>query len=132
MGSGQWAVGSIVTTVVSYRDLKIWQAGMDLAVATYGATKGFPHSETYGLTSQLRRSAASIAANIAEGYGRESTGSYIQFLKTARGSLKEYETHVILSERIGLLARDVAAALLDDCVVFGKMLNALIRALERK
>ena len=88
----------------SYRDLKVWQLAMDLAEESYRISQTMPITETYGLTSQIRRSAASIPANIAEGYGRESTGSYVHFLKTARGSLRELETHVLLAQRIGMKA----------------------------
>ena len=61
--------------ISSYRDLIVWQQAMDLAVATYEATRQWPKDELYGLTAQVRRAAASVAANIAEGYGRESRGS---------------------------------------------------------
>ena len=103
---------------------------MDLAVAVYAATAKFPQSELYGLTSQMRRAATSVAANIAEGYGRESTRSYIQFLKTSRGSLKEVETLVILSERIKLLTAEQSKPVLEIAVSIGKMLNSLIRSLR--
>jgi len=76
------------------------------------------------------RSATSIPANIAEGYGRESTGSCVQFLKIARGSLKELETHVLLAERIGYFENAKAAALLSKTEHIGKMLNRLIRSLR--
>ncbi len=76
---------------------------MDIAVDCYGLTKNFPKDEVYGLVSQIRRAAASVAANIAEGYGREATGAYIHHLKIAQGSLKELETHIILSSRVGLI-----------------------------
>jgi len=119
-----------MTSIESYRDLKVWQAAMDLAVAVYAATAKFPQSELYGLTSQMRRAATSVAANIAEGYGRESTRSYIQFLKTSRGSLKEVETLVILSERIKLLTAEQSKPVLEIAVSIGKMLNSLIRSLR--
>ena len=105
---------------------------MDLAVSIYAATSIFPQAELYGLTSQMRRAATSVAANIAEGYGRESTGSYVHFLKIARGSLKEAETLVILSERLKLLTGDQSLTLLGNTTGIGKMLNALIRSLQEK
>ena len=81
----------------------MWQRAMDLAVECYELTRQFPREEVYGLVSQIRRAAASIAANIAEGHGRDATGYYIQHLKVAQGSLKELETHVILSSRVGIV-----------------------------
>jgi four helix bundle protein len=83
-----------------------------------------------GLADQMWRSAISVPANIAEGYGRESTGSYVQFLKVARGSLKELETHILLAQRIGLLERGQAEPLLARSESIGKMLNALIRSVR--
>jgi four helix bundle protein len=84
----------------SYRDLIVWQEAMNLAEETYRATAIFPKQEVYGLTAQARRSATSVPANIAEGYGRDSRGAYVQHLRVAQGSLKELETHLLLSERI--------------------------------
>ncbi len=104
---------------------------MDLAEACYRLSVGFPRDELYGLTSQTRRSAVSVPANIAEGYGRENTGSYVQFSKVAQGSLKELETHLELIERIGIANREATAPILDRCEVVGKMLNSLIRSLQR-
>jgi four helix bundle protein len=120
------------TTVNSYRDLLVWKASMELAVNCYGLTKGFPNTEAYGMTSQIRRASSSIAANIAEGHGRENTGSYVQFLRIAQGSLKELETHVILSERVGLMPEKGMTRLLDQAEEIGKMLRALIRRLQAK
>src|SRR4051794_9641019 len=99
--------------VESYRDLIVWQAAIELAVGCYEKTKAFPTSETYGLTSQVRRAVTSIAANIAEGYGREQTGSYVQFLRVAQGSLKELETHVIIAKRLAYLTAPQEEALLQ-------------------
>ncbi|SIP97223.1 four helix bundle protein [Rhizobium sp. RU20A] len=75
---------------------------MDLAVGCYELTRRFPRDEMFGLTSQIRRASTSVAANIAEGHGRDATGFYIQHLKFAQGSLKELETHLILSSRVGV------------------------------
>ena len=98
----------------------------------YSATKAFPPSEVYGMTSQIRRSAASIAANIAEGHGRENTGSFIQSLRVAQGSLKELETHLLLSERVGLLGEQLLSPLLEQSNEVGKMLRSMIRKLQQK
>ena len=89
--------------IESHRDLIVWQKSMDLAVVAYGLTSVFPVGERYGLTSQIRRSASSVPANIAEGYGRESPGAYAQQLKIAQGSLKEFETHIELAHRVGIV-----------------------------
>jgi four helix bundle protein len=105
---------------------------MTLAEACYRLTREFPRDELFGLTSQIRRSAASISANIAEGHGRGNTGSFVQSLRIAQGSLKEPETHSILSERIGLLQVAVSQSTLADCEGLGKMLRALIRSLQDK
>lgn len=117
--------------IQSYRDLRVWQFSIELTVACYEATKAYPPSELYGLASQIRRSATSIAANIAEGYGRESRGSYLQFLKIAQGSLKELETHLIVSQRLGFLDTALEETLLSRTGDVGKMLRALIRRLEK-
>lgn len=103
-----------------------------MAVNCYSATKGFPNSEVYGMTSQIRRSAASIAANVAEGHGRESTGAFIQFLRVAQGSLKELETHIILCGEVGLMGEAEVANLLGQADEIGKMLRSMIRSLQQK
>jgi four helix bundle protein len=105
---------------------------MDLAVGCYSATRQFPASEAFGMTSQVRRSAASIAANIAEGHGRENTGSFIQFLRIAQGSVKELETHIILCQRVGLIGDAVATSIEVQCNEIGRMLRALIRSLQKR
>jgi four helix bundle protein len=112
--------------------LLVWKAGIDLALACYAATKAFPNAETFGFTSQIRRAATSIPANIAEGYGREHRGSFVQFLRIAQGSLKELETHLILCERLGYLGAKDAVALLGQTDELGRMLHAMIRSLQRK
>lgn len=115
----------------SYRDLKVWQDAMTLAEACYCETRGFTREELFGLTSQIRRAATSIAANIAEGHGRETSGSFIQSLRISQGSLKELETHLILSGRIGLLGTSRINPLLGRCEELGKMLRSLIRSLQQ-
>jgi four helix bundle protein len=90
------------TGVQSFRDLTVWQKSMELAVAAYSLTKCFPREESYGLTSQLRRSAVSIPSNIAEGQGRSNTREFLQFLGIARGSNCELQTQLEIARRIGL------------------------------
>jgi four helix bundle protein len=119
-------------TIKSYRDLRVWQDAMALAEASYRLTRGFPKEEMFGLSSQIRRSAASIAANIAEGHGRENTGSFIQSLRIAQGSLKELETHLLLAARVGLLKEAFVEVSMGQCEALGKMLRALIRSLQQK
>jgi four helix bundle protein len=118
-------------SIQSYRDLRVWQEEMTLAELIYRLTKQFPKDELFGLTSQMRRASVSIPANIAEGYGRESTGAYVQFLRVSQGSLKELETHVLLANRVGILSEPATANLLSLAESIGKMLRALIRSLEK-
>jgi four helix bundle protein len=116
--------------VRSYRDLVVWQKAMDTAVAVYDLTKAYPKDEQFGLTSQSRRAASSVTANIAEGYGRSSKQAYINFLRIAQGSLKELETHLILATRVGIAKPDAADDLVNQCDELGRMLRALILKLE--
>jgi four helix bundle protein len=118
--------------ISSYRDLKIWQAAVDLAESIYSLSRDFPKSELYGLTAQMRRSAVSIAANIAEGHGRETTGAFIQFLRVTQGSLKELETHLILAGRLDLASQYETEKLLAECDEIGRMVRSLIRSLQEK
>ena len=90
-------------TIRDYRDLTVWKEAMDIAEAIYLLTRTFPREEMFGMTSQMRRCAASIPANIAEGFGRAQRRMFIHFLRIAQGSLKELETHSALCGRVGLL-----------------------------
>jgi four helix bundle protein len=133
MGNGRSEeLDRVKRPISSYRELHVWQQAMDLAEMSYRSTRTFPREELYGAAAQIRRAAASIPANIAEGNGRENRGEYIQYLRIAQGSLKELETHVLLSQRVGLVSRDNAEPLLDKCEAAGKMLRALIRSLQSK
>ncbi|MGY2047059.1 four helix bundle protein [Methylobacterium sp. JK268] len=118
--------------ITSYRDLDVWQGAMTLAEECYRVTAAFPREELFGMTSQIRRASASIAANIAEGHGRESTPSFVNALRIAQGSLKELETHVLLSQRVGLMAGAPAGSLMAKCDGLGRQLRSLIRSLQRR
>jgi four helix bundle protein len=136
MVSGEWRMeeegGRWDPVIQSYRDLRIWQDAMSLTETCYSVTRTFPREEMFGLTSQIRRSASSIAANIAEGHGRESTPSFIHFLRVAQGSLKELETHLYLSERVGLMPGSDCSPLLESCGTLGRRLRTLIRSLQQR
>ncbi len=121
-----------VAPITDYRDLDVWKAAMSFAAAVYRETAGFPIDERFGLTAQLRRAAVSVPANIAEGYGRETAGAYIQFLRVSQGSAKELETLVELSHTLGFLRLEQKTDLFVTLTRISKMLRALIRALERK
>ena len=116
--------------IESYRDLIVWQRGMDLAEAVYEVTRTFPREEMFGLTSQARRAATSIPANIAEGHGRGTRLTYASFLRIARGSLKELETHLLLAAKLDIVSQERISALLAQANEIGRMLNSLIGRLR--
>src|SRR5688572_26720461 len=87
----------------NFKDLKIWQKSVDLAVRIYEITKAFPKDEMYGLTSQMRRSAVSISSNISEGSGRNTDKDFNYFLGISYGSSCELETQLIIAERVRLI-----------------------------
>lgn len=116
----------------SYRDLLVWQKAKALAVAVYRATEYFPKHELYGLTSQIRRSAVSVASNIAEGQGRLNQVEFCHFLGMARGSLLELDTQISIAKELQYLG-DNSHKLLDEEVyrVLG-LLNRLLASLRNK
>lgn len=118
--------------VQTFRDLEVWKVAMDLAAECYRVTKAFPKDELFGMTSQIRRAAASIPANIAEGQGRDHTKEFLNFLSIARGSLMEVQTHLLLAQRVGLLNDTDLQPLLTLCERISQMLSRLRQALERK
>jgi four helix bundle protein len=116
----------------SYRDLKVWQDAMDLAVRIYGVTDVFPAQERYGLVQQMRKAAVSVPSNIAEGYGRRTARQRYHFLENSLGSLFELETQTELSTRLGFLQPRDAAELADTIRGIGRGLTALMRYVERE
>jgi len=104
---------------------------MDLVLEVYDGTRSSPKEELYGLTSQIRRSAVSIPSNIAEGQGRRSDGEFLQFLGTARGSLLELETQLLIASRLGYLPAPRSDSLLARIAELGRVLNGFMSALQR-
>jgi four helix bundle protein len=118
--------------VNSYRELKVWQLGMEITKEVYLLTKQYPRDEIYGLTSQTRRAAVSIPANIAEGHERDSTKEYLHHVSYAQGSLAELETHLLLANDLGYSTLSLTEKTLDKCFNESKMLTSLRRALKAK
>ena len=114
----------------SYRDLKVWQRAMDLVEDAYRVSSSFPQHELYGLTSQLRRAAVSIPANIAEGQARRHKNEFVQHLWIARGSLMETETHLIIAERLKYAQPASIRDLLSQTDEVSRMLSGLISSLK--
>lgn len=116
----------------TYRDLEAWKRGVELAALAYEFAKNLPQTERYGMCSQVQRSAASVPANVAEGYGRDSDGDFVRSLRIAQGSLKELETHVLVCVRVGLIDADRTKPILEECDRVGKIIRGLIRWLQSK
>lgn len=118
--------------VTSFRDLRVWQRGIELVSVVYRVTAGFPRDELFGLVSQARRAAVSVPANIAEGHGRIHRGDFVRHLSIARGSLSELETHLRIGCNLKYLDEQVLPELLQQMDELGRMITALIQSLENK
>lgn len=116
----------------NFKELEVWQKAVKLATETYKLTDSLPRAERFGLTIQARRAAASVAANIAEGWGRGSTREYIQFLLIARGSLMELETHLIIARQLNYFGPEGLESIQTSIEIVGKMLNRLVLALKAR
>jgi four helix bundle protein len=110
----------------SYRDLIAWQKAVQFVTAVYRVTASFPREELYGLVSQLRRAAVSIASNIAEGQGRLTEGEFRQFLGHARGSCFEVETQLHIARDLGYLSNEQLGTMVHLSTDVAKLVNALI------
>ena len=119
-------------TIQSFRDLRVWQAGMELVVGVYELTRTLPKSEIYGLSSQMQRAAVSVPANIAEGHTRGSLKEYLHFLSIARSSLAEVETYLELVQRLSYTSPERARPLLDLTTSTHRQLIALRNSLSTR
>jgi four helix bundle protein len=118
--------------VQSFRDLQVWQRSIQLSVSIYRMTKSFPREEIYGMTSQMRRSAVSVASNIAEGNGRMSTGEYRQFLGIARGSNFELQTQLEIARALGFCDSKMIEEAEGLSFEVGKMISGVLNALKER
>ena len=118
-----------MTAINSYRDLDVWQRSIDLAVKIYAITAGFPGSELYGLTNQIRRFVVSVASNVAEGHSR-STKDFVRFLFIAKGSHLELETQLEIARRVGISKSEESEEFSPKITIIGKQLNTLISRLK--
>lgn len=115
----------------TYRDLVVWQKGMDLVEAVYRASGTFPKDERFGLTNQLRRAAVSVPSNIAEGQGRQARGDFVRFLRIAQGSLREAETQLLIAARLRYIDDQTTTDLPKATDDIGRLLNRLIQSLTQ-
>ncbi len=114
----------------SHKDLVVWRKSVALASKIYSATSSLPPQERHGLQAQMRRSAISVASNIAEGAGRTGRLEYIRFLNIARGSLTELETQVLITSELRLIDRGLG--LDEEVAEVGRLLTALIQRLREQ
>jgi four helix bundle protein len=115
----------------SHRDLRVWQTAMEIATDCYSLAKRLPREELFGLTSQLRKAAASVPANIAEGHGRYTVKESIRYLNIANGSLVEVDTHLELAVRIGYLTSGDVAPIAEKARILGAMIGAFKSSLRK-
>ena len=116
--------------VKDYRELQVWQLGHALTLQIYATTKSFPKDELFGLTSQMRRAASSIPANIAEGCGRDGDAELKRFLVIALGSACELDYFILLSTELGYIVTEVSQKIGEDSVRLRRQLGAFIRKLK--
>jgi four helix bundle protein len=115
----------------NYRDLSVWKRAYRLALRVYRATTAFPASERYGLTAQIRRASVSVISNIVEGSARHGDREHMRFLRMSHGSVCEMQCQLLFSHDLGFLLTNPWKSLDDECQQLGKMLNGLIRSLDR-
>jgi four helix bundle protein len=118
--------------VANFRELLVWQRGMDLVVSVYRASYRFPKAEMFGLTAQVRRSVVSVPSNIAEGHTRESTKEFLNHLSMAQASLAEVQTQIEIAGRLEYLNPDDVTDLITQATILAKQLFALRNALVKK
>jgi four helix bundle protein len=115
----------------SFKQLVVWQRAVELSLAIYHLTSAFPKSEQFGLTNQLRRASVSVASNIAEGYGRSTTGEYVLFLGHARGSVCELQTQLVIAKSLRFGTEESLTTAENLAVEVSSMINAIMDKLRK-
>lgn len=113
--------------IETFTDLNVWKEGHKLVVMVYRITKDFPKEETYSLTDQMRRAAASITANIAEGFGRQGYKEKVQFYYLSKGSLSELKNFILIAKDVGYLNSDRLDELVHQANIVDQLLQGFIR-----
>lgn len=116
--------------ISNYRELTVWQKGMTLCKLIYACTESFPKAQQFVLASQMQRAAISIPSNIAEGYNRQYSKEYKQFLSIAYGSAAELETQILLASQLGFINEPQATELLSILTEIAKMLHVMIQKMK--
>lgn len=114
----------------THKDLNVWNRSIELVITIYKVTKDFPKEETYGLISQMRRSAISVPSNIAEGAARQSKKEFTQFLFIASGSVSELETQLIICNKLMMIDDDSFGLITDELSQIKKMLFGLLNSIK--
>ncbi|MGE5312797.1 MAG: four helix bundle protein [Acidobacteriota bacterium] len=125
-------VDGVRTSAQRFEDLEAWNTAIDLAANIYTLTAHYPKSEIYAMTSQMRRAAYSVSANIAEGFGRFGLKEKIQFYRIASGSLTELKSFCYLSSKLGYISSEDLPSILEDIETTHKLTNALIRSIKER
>ena len=121
-----------MSEINSFKDLLVWQKGIALVKEVYKVIEKMPQEELFGLSGQIKRSVISVPSNIAEGWGRNSTLSYLHFLKISRGSLFELETQLIIAKELEFISSDALNKIDKLIHELSKMLNSLIKSIKNK
>ena len=118
--------------IASYNNLIVWQKAIEFVTVIYKTTKLFPSDEKFNLITQINRAVVSISVNIAEGYGRESSKNYLQFLRISRGSILELETLLLISKNLNYLPIEDYEKLMENLNEISKLLQGLIKSIQNK
>lgn len=117
--------------IQDFRDLRVWQAGMDLVVKMYQLTSSFPKTEQFGLTNQIRRAIVSVPSNIAEGHSRRSTKEFLHHLSIAHASFSEVITQIDIAGRLGFVDLGRLSEILEETHSLSRQLTSLRKAVEK-
>jgi four helix bundle protein len=118
--------------IKSYSELKVWQKAHELTLLVFRLTERFPKSDLFGIVSQVRRSSSSVAANIAEGFGKGTTRELLRSLQIARGELEETRYFMLLSRDLAKITKEEFTQVSEDCDSTGRLINALGRSLRNR